>query len=244
MDATVLGIVQQAMLEIGLPKPNEAVTSSDLTVQQFVALFNSAGNEMVVGNNWNKLVKEYTITTVADQDSYLLPTDYSSYIDQTIWDRTNHWPVIGVKSSQEWEQLKGGLLSSGPRTRFRINNGKFNIFPTPGVSGGTVGAVIAMEYVGTGWLQDSQKTNTYYSLAKSDSDISLFDEWLIVKFLKLKYLEAKGLDTSAAAKDFNNVWQARQGQDKGGDILSLSPRRGGMLLGFGNIPDGSWNVGS
>ena len=177
MASTVLEVIQQVMVEIGLSKPNEAVASPDLTTLQFVALLNSAGNELVVGNDWNELIKEFTFTTLDGIDSYDLPSDYSSYIDQTVWDRTNRWQVLGVKSSQEWEWMVSGVLSTGPHTRFRINGGKFQIFPTPGTLGGTIGATIAMEYVGNGWLQDASLANTYYSTAQNDSDIVLLDDW-------------------------------------------------------------------
>src|SRR5574343_1278822 len=144
---SVLSIIQQAALEMGLPKPLEAVTSQDQTVQQLVALLNSAGTEMVIGYPWEQLTKEYIITTVEGQSEYSLPSDWSYFLDQTQWDRTNHWPLLGPKTAQEWQWLKGGLLSSGPRIRYRVVGGRIELFPTDSAS-----SEIAMEYVSTNWL--------------------------------------------------------------------------------------------
>ena len=222
---SVLAIVQQAMIEMGLPKPLEAVTSQDVTVQQMVALLNSAGNEMVIGYPWEQTTKEYIIETVEGQAEYPLPSDWSYFLDQTQWDRTNHWPLLGPKSAQEWQWLKGGLLSSGPRLRYRVLAGKFQLWPTPSATNTPSGDsaqtgvfapwTLAMEYVSNRWLADANQTNTYYNMAQADTDIPLLDPWILVKFLKLKYWEAKGLDTTAYTKDFLGTWESRIGKNKG-----------------------------
>lgn len=248
---SVLAIIQQAALEMGLPKPLEAVTSQDQTVQQLVALLNSAGTEMVIGYPWEQLTKEYIITTVEGQSEYPLPSDWSYFLDQTQWDRTNHWPLLGPKTAQEWQWLKGGLLSSGPRLRYRVLGGKFQLFPTPSATntppsdntGVFAPWTLAMEYVASAWLADASVANTFYSMANSDTDVPLIDPWILVKFLKMKYWEAKGLDTRAYTKDFLQTWENRIGKNKGAPVLTLAPRQRTMLIGINNIPDGSWNVG-
>jgi len=241
----VLWCVQQSMTEMGLPKPVEVVASSDATVQQILALLNRAGADLVIGFPWEQLTKEHKIITQEDVGAYPMPSDWSYYLDQTQWDRTNHWPLLGPKSAQEWQWLKGGLLSSGPRTRYRVVGGKFEIWPIPAAgTGTTVGAELAMEYVSDAWLMDANVANTHYSSVQNDTDILLLDPWIVTAYLKLKYWEAKGLNTAAYAKDFMGTWEARIGKNKGAPMLTLAPRARTMLIGINNIPDGSWQVGS
>jgi len=248
----VLWTVQQAMVEMGLPKPAEVVLSQDATVQQMLALLNRAGNDMVLGFPWEQLTKQWILFTVDGQADYTLPSDWSYFLDQTQWDRTNHWPLLGPKTAQEWQWLKGGLLSSGPRMRYRIVSGKFEVFPTPSSintpSSGTPPGVfvpweLAMEYVADTWLKSATQANTYYASVKSDTNILLIDPWIMTAYLKLKYWEAKGLNTTAYTKDFLGTWEARIGKNKGAPMLTLAPRARTMLIGINNIPDGSWNVG-
>ena len=95
---------------------------------------------------------------------YDMPSDWSYFIDQTQWDRTNHWPLLGPKTAQEWQWLKGGLLSSGPRLRYRVVAAKFEIWPVPSPSNTPIGdsvitgvfapGTLAMEYVADTWLKD------------------------------------------------------------------------------------------
>lgn len=238
MTPNVIWVVQQAMLEMGLPKPAEAIGNADATVQQMLALLDSAGNELIQGYPWSQLTKEWVFNVTTDSNSYALPADWSYFLDQTQWDRTNHWPLLGPKTAQEWQWLKGGLLSSGPRIRYRVVGNKLEIFPTGAAS------QLAMEYVADTWLASANLNNTFYNSPTADTDILLLDPWIMVKYLKLKFWEAKGLDTSAYTKDFVGMFEARIGKNKGAPVLTLSPRARTMLIGINNIPDGSWNVGN
>jgi len=250
---SVLWVVQQAMIEMGLNKPPQVITSPDITVQQMLALLNRAGSDMVIGYPWEQLTKEYLFNTAncavrTDPNSVSimvqpLPSDWSYFLDQTQWDRTNHWPLLGPKTAQEWQWLKGGLLSSGPRIRYRVVGGNLELFPGAFPPAQPY-SDIAMEYVADTWLESASQQNTFYSQVQSDEDLVLFDPWVISAYLKLKYWEAKGLDTSAYSKDFVNVWEARIGKNKGAPVLTLAPRARSMLIGINNIPDGSWNVGT
>jgi hypothetical protein len=198
---------------------------------------------MVIGYPWEQLTKEWTFTTVPTTgkvQAYALPSDWSYFLDQTQWDRTNHWPLLGPKTAQEWQWLKGGILSSGPRLRYRVVGGKMELFPADSSNGAT----IAMEYVADTWLADAAVANTFYSDVRADDNLLLLDPWVMTAYLKLKYYEAKGLDTTAYRDDFLNVWNARLGQNKGAPVLTLAPRPRTMLIGINNIPDGSWNVGN
>lgn len=235
---TVIQTIQQAMSEIGLPKPTTAVSNTEVTVQQFVGLLNRCGNEMLVGYPWEQMCKEWTVPTVAGQAQYDLPTDWNYFLDQTQWDRTNHWPLLGPKSVQEWQWIKSGAISSGPRTRFRVYGAKFEIFP----AASTPPQTIVMDYISINWLMDSNNPTLLYSSPVNDSDIILFDPWVVVSFLKLKFKEEKGLDTTAAQKDFSVVWEARIGKNKGGPILSLTPLPALPFIGIQNVPDGNWGL--
>ena len=235
---SVLWVVQQASMEMGLSKPVDAVANSDLTVQQLVALLNRAGMEMSLGFPWQQLTKEWNLSLVEGQSGYSVPDDWNYFLDQTQWDRTNNWPLLGPKTAQEWQWLKGGFTPSGPRLRYRVVGGKFDVFPSEGIGG----LNIVMEYVSDAWLADSATANTFYSSIQADEDIVLFDPWVIVAFLKLKFWEAKGLDTTAYTKDFMGIWEARVSKNKGAPILSLAPMPSSHLLNMGNVPDTGYGV--
>jgi hypothetical protein len=56
----------------------------------------------------------------------------------------------------------------------------------------------------------------------------------------VKWLEAKGFDSSAATRDFMVQYDIRTGSSKGANILNMAAQRGGYpYIGIGNLPDSS-----
>ncbi len=69
------------------------------------------------------------IAIVFSQTKYSMPVDYDRQIDKTHWDKTQHWSMLGPETAQQWEWLTSGYISSGPRVRYRIFGGTFQIWP-------------------------------------------------------------------------------------------------------------------
>jgi hypothetical protein len=99
-----------------------------------------------------------------------------------------------------------------------------------------------MEYVTKNWVQKATVPITYDELVTADGDSILYHPWLIIKFLKLKFYELKGFDTTAPQADFMRVFQSMSGKSKGAPVLSLTPYTSPVFIGPWSIPDGSWSV--
>lgn len=240
MRDTVLEIVKQVSRELGIPVPSAAVSALDTSTQQIVGLLKSAGYELSLFYNWEYLTEEWAPTIVDGTDNYALPSDFVYFLDQTQWDRTNRWPLLGPKSAQEWQWLKGGLLSSGPRIRYRLKNNKLYLHPVPSSA-----LNIRMEYIRNSWIEKTpQGSEVYKSTITADTDIPLHNFWMLVKYVKLKFWTAKGFDTVAYTNEFVTVFDSLTGKDKGAPILSLAPRTAPLLVGYHSVPDGNWNTGA
>ena len=234
---TALQVLNQTAGELGLPQAQTVVGLSDVQSTQLLALLNSAGNELMLYYPWEQFVKEWEFTTVPAQDTYDLPDDYNYFRDQTQWDRTNHWPLLGPKSAQEWAWLKGSLVAPLPRLRYRIADNKFKLYPPPGSPNFT----LAMEYISKNWVtQNLLETD----MITQDADILQYNPWLLVKFVKFKFYELKGFSTAGVNGDFMRVFNNLTGKDTGAEKLSLAPIRTSPFIGPWSIPDGSWNVGA
>jgi len=239
---TAKAIVDQLVAELGLiPTPSLVGVSGQTEVQssQILALMNSAGNELNTYYPWQQFAKEFTVTMVPGQSAYPLPDDYKYFTDQTQWDRTNHWPLSGPKSAQEWAFLKGSLVAGFPQLRFRVMQDKFVVFPTPTSD---TPFNLAMEYIIKFWVSDSSSLPATKEMASADSDVVWYDPWLIIKFTKLKFYELKGFDTTALQGDFVRTFNSLTGKDTGAPILNLAGMQAEYLLGIKNIPDGNWGI--
>ncbi len=235
---TALQVLQQTAGELGLTQPVTIAGATDVQTIQLISLLNSAGNELQMYYPWEQFTREWDFMTVDGQGDYPLPDDWAYFRNQTQWDRTNHWPLLGPKSPQEWAWLKGALVAALPRQRFRVADNLLKIWPIPGADNI---ANFSMEYISKMWILDSDLV-TEKAMITADADTLRYNPWLLIKFVKFKFYELKGFPTSGVQGDFMRVFNSLTGKDVGGKILSLSPQLTSPYLGPQSIPDGSWNV--
>lgn len=235
---SAIDILNQVYGELGIPKMQTVVDEDPQNTQMLSAL-NVAGSELLTYYPWEQFQKTWEFALEADKGSYDLPSDWKYFIDQTQWDTTNHWPLLGPKSPAEWAWLKGGLLASFPRMRYRIKNNKIEFFPVPAANSEFT---MSMEYVSGNWVQAPGQPEPSHSVVKNDGDIIWYDPWLANKYTKLKWTQLKGFDPTAAQADFLRLYNALMGKDTGAQVLSLVPQRTPFFIGPWSIPDGNWNV--
>ena len=173
---------------------------------------------MVTLFDWEKLRGEHSITTTAqDTGEYPLPDDFSHMIDQTNWERNESVPVYGPLSAQQWAYLEGrNLVTSTIYVSFRLFDGKYNVFPQPPPTD----LEIFFEYQSRNWLTSASAPEDTFEQIQTGSDIVSYEPFLIIKYLKLKFLTAKGFDTAAAAQDFQGAFNSWTGKDKGNQVLN------------------------
>ena len=222
MLGTAIQVIRQASVELGLPVPLEAAATREQQPAQMLGLLNAAGNELCRMFEWQFLRKTARILLVAGQKEYALPPDFSKLLNQTLWEESNVFNVIGPVSNRAWAYLTNSVTLA-PEYCFVIKDRKFQFMPVPGADGSGTGN-INYDYISEGWVQDGNDPNVFKSFITADADVLQFDFWLLVKFLKLKTWEAKGLDTTTLRDDFMRTFYDVTGQDKGAAVLMLTQR--------------------
>jgi hypothetical protein len=243
-NSSVLEIVAQAFDELGLyPRPTLAVTGSDALTNQMTALYTAVGQMLVKRRTWRWLLRQHTITTPASGTipvTYPLPSDYARPVNQTEWDKTNHWPLMGPMTPQQMQTMQSGIISNGPRIKFRLINDRIEMFPAPGQN-----QIFVLNYISKGWVvhdeSGSGNPDAYEYLTKpvADDDWSVFDDRLMVAGIKMKFFQAKGFDATAYADDFQTLLDDALAQDSGAQKLTLAADPSTYLINTTNIPDGN-----
>jgi hypothetical protein len=241
-----LDMAQMVADEIGISRPT-AMTGTDPATRQIAALINREGRAQMKGFAWSALQFVTTITTVADQAAYAVPTDFDRYLPDTQWDRTNVWQIAGPDTPQMDRYRRESLVgNTTPRRIFRQVGygvvsgrvgGKISIFPTPTVDGDT----LAYEYISQCWGVDSTGATPKAALT-ADADLPVLDPQILVLGAKWRWLSAKGLDAEVAKMDFDQYVTSCKAQDNGMADISLGEYALPPLIGLGNIADGSWNL--
>lgn len=227
-------ILNRAAAEVGKAPVLDPYASADEVFQQMQYLLNTAGEELMQAYPWEFLVRSHQITTVEGQTTYPLPDDFGYMINQTGWEKSQNIALGGPLSAQEWTYLKGRDLASNTLyASFRIAQGEFNIYPDPP----PVGLDINFEYISTRWVTSGSLPVIYQDAVIKGSDHPMYDKTLITRYVKLKYLESAGFDTTKAQDDFAQSFSFLTGFDKGASIVNAGGRRSYPYLTMNNSPD-------
>jgi hypothetical protein len=161
---------------------------------------------------------------------YANPADFDRAIDRTQWDKSKHWEMLGPETAQQWQWLKSGYISTGPRMRFRRLGGFFQTWPPIAAN-----ELLGMEYVSKNWAMDNAGTGK--SSFTADTDTCVFPDRLMVLGLKKKYFEIKGFDVTALTQDYMMHLNIAKGEDKGAPTLSFAPQISQVLISIAQVPD-------
>jgi hypothetical protein len=167
---------------------------------------------------------------VLAQTAYDLPFDFEAITDRTQWDKTKHWEALGPEDAQQWQWLKSGYISTGPRIRWRILDNQFQVWPPMNTQ-----EYLGWEYKSNGWARGADgSVKTSFT---ADSDTTVLNDRLMVLFTKMKYWGIKGFDTTVVSQDYQRVLSIAKANDKGAANLSFAPYPSKVLIGWANIPD-------
>lgn len=145
---TVLALAQACAKRLQIASPSSFVSSTDNNMILLKAVMEQAVQELRDEYPWPELQREYTFTLATSTANYALPGDINSVQCETLWNRTQHWPLIGPIDAVDWQLLKSGAIANFPRQRFRVKGWQTNQFyidPTPDST--LNGQTIAYEYI-------------------------------------------------------------------------------------------------
>ena len=217
---------------------NQAIDLSAVSTQWQITGYNINQDTNVL--SVNNTTKDIVMTQMAagtgsgnivlSQTAYDLPPDFETITDRTQWDKSKHWEALGPESAQQWQWLKSGYISTGPRIRWRILDNQFQIWPPMNTN-----EYLGWEYRSKGWARSS--TGEVKNSFTQDSDTTVFDDRLMVLYTKLKYFQVKSFDTTALNQDYMRYLSVIKANDKGAPNLSFAPYPSKVLIGYANIPD-------
>lgn len=218
--ASTSGIVAGTFMVTGLGIPQDCYVQSVDSANQ-------------VTLNQNATVTATASQLVFAQTKYTMPSDYDRLINRTQWDKSKHWEMLGPETAQQWQWIKSGYIATGPRVRWRVLGGYFQIWPALNTS-----EYLGLEYTSKNWARDS--TGAPKDGMTQDSDTSIFSDRMMVIGTKLKYFEIKGFDTTALKRDFDSEFEIRMSTEQGAATLSMAPRLSQVLVGPENVPDSGY----
>jgi hypothetical protein len=181
------------------------------------------------------------------QDTYPGPADFDRYINQTWWDRTNRWALMGPDSPQVDQWHRSGIVTIGPRRHFRqigyegltqatgsVNN--YRIWPPPGATDTPINLVY--EYISVNCVLSA--TLVPQPKFQADTDFPVLDENMMILGAKWRMWQIKGFDYSSMQAEYVDYVDRKYANDGGAKTLSLPGVRANMLVTSGLVQDGNF----
>lgn len=181
------------------------------------------------------------VELVIARDTFAVPDDFKWFANQTMWDRTNHWQLVGPMSPQADQWMRSGIVPTGPRRRWRqvgADPVNWRLWPPP-TAANDYPATLVFEYNSKYWASTAGGVRKQWMT--DDTDFPVIDAQAIILHTKWRWLQAKNMayaPQQAEALDFEARLAARDG---GSPDLSLAKNRGNFyLINTENIADGNW----
>jgi hypothetical protein len=198
-------------------------------------LMQTAGEELILSYPWSAMTRRHSFVTDGSGE-YPLPDDYLYMIEQTGWDASWDRPLAGPLTPQEWVYISE-RMDTPIRAMFRLQDGIMTLLHDQ------TGKTISFEYMSRNWISPATTPDETTDTLQQGSDIPLYDRTLFSRYLKVKWLDAKGFDSSKAQDDFNQMFNFLTSKDKSAPVLfagggGFGPR----LLGYANIPDTGYGM--
>lgn len=184
---TLLTIVQDASVILGLPEPSAVASSTDPATKKLLRYANQAGRELMRYHDWQNLIieQEFTSLNQETQTNAIPPNDYDRLVyNAMVWDRTSHLQLAGPTPQRYWSLIQSGI-SSGISGYWRLIGNQMHILPVM-----DAGHTLAFEYISKRWAQSS--LGMLQDKFQADTDTSLLSEDLLTLEIIWRFRQSRG----------------------------------------------------
>lgn len=233
----VLGLLQAAALEMGIPSPSAYNSDTKL-----LNLLYSVSRKLRNTRIFPQQKRTQTVTLVAGTYEYAVAADFYAGLLGTQFDQTNRWELVGPLSDSEWNyRLYGPGSANAGRNAYRVFGPTATQVTTSKIlkfdPNTFVAATVSFDYI-TGsmfYTSGAALSTTLKEAAAADSDLPMFDDDLLISGLKAAYKKEVGLQEWQPDEDeFNRLLEAAETRFTGSYRGSFINRSGSGEMYFRN----------
>lgn len=243
VEASVSITTHDADLTPLLTSPTAYVVSSTAiptSARARLAAYSAPNGVITMDSEATATLSDQSLTV--SRDTYPVPADFDTFINDTQWDRGNHWRLQGPASPQFDEWLRSGIVTTGPRRWFRqVGRGLdvFRLWPPPGTN--DVPGPLAYEYLSNYWAADASANPK--AAFTADTDTCIFPDRTVVEGIKWRFFAAKGFDYSASFAIWQRQVDLAIARDGGSPTLNMTRRKWPVFISPANVQDGNFPGG-
>ncbi|MGO4125718.1 hypothetical protein AB4Z01_15055 [Inquilinus sp. YAF38] len=228
---SLLTIVQDVALEVGVTPPSAVVGSPDLQVRQLQRIMQKEAAELAKRSNWTRLILPFEFTTVAGMPQPgALPAEMNRFSPgRAMWRIDMFRPVLGPLTPEEWAAAISRPVSPGLWGYWRVIGEDLNIYPAP-----AAGQTVRGEVVSANWCIHAGDPVTYGDRWTADDDTARLDEELMTLGGIWRWRQTKGLDYAEDMATYER--QVEQAAARNGGMKDIN-----MSASRARFPDFNWS---
>lgn len=215
---TVLSVVSNACLVLGMDQPDVLMTSTDREYQELARLANDTARMIAEDYDWQRLQQVATITGNAVDEAFDLPDDFDRMVQpSSMWSSRWTWALDKIPSSDQWleMQVTPYTFTYG---NWIIYGGQFHVLPI---------------------MADAEITKFFYITDKivkadagalqtgfvADDDVFRLDERLLELGIIWRSKKDKGLQFDIAKAEYDDLFAKKAKRDGGSQAIVSGNRR-------------------
>ena len=199
----ILHICQEAASLAAAQRPVDLFNEDSQQEAVFLSVARDTLDSLLRYGDWQELVREGCLRTVGRKTSYLISDfcpDFYSLVNNTIYIKNAQEQVLGAITPEEWMREKY-FNCPGADIKFKLQNGMINFLTPP-----ADGLKIVFQYRSNNIVMDGG-TFEEKSILSKNSDIPIFDEYVVKLGILWRWYRRNGLDYT---EEFNEYERERK----------------------------------
>ena len=224
---TILEICREVADLAATKRPDDLFNTSSQQNSIFLSVAKSTLDSLLRFGNWQELTKEGCLQTVIGKKQYIIRDiipDFYCLLNNTVYVKDSKEQIIGAVTPEQW--MKDKYFSAvGGEVKFKIQNGRFIFLNEPQSR-----VKIVFQYRSDNIVWDF-KTFEEKNVLNSNTDVPIFDEYLVKLGILWRWLKRSGLDYSEEYAEYQHELKKRFGS-------GLATRDINLATGPDNLGEG------
>ena len=203
---TILEICREVADLAAVKRPDDLFNTSSQQNSIFLSVAKSTLDSLLRYDNWQELTKEGCLRTISGKKQYIIKDyipDFYCLLNNTVYVKDGNERVIGSLTPQQWLQEKCFCTCGG--VKFKIQNGRFIFLNEPAIP-----VKIVFQYRSDNIVWDFNSFEEKNVLS-SNTDIPIFDEYLVKLGILWRWYKRSGLDYSEEYAEYQHELKKRFG---------------------------------
>lgn len=215
---TILEICREVADLAAVKRPDDLFDNGGQQNNIFLSVAKSALDSLLRYGNWQELTKEGCIRTIQGKKQYIICDyipDFYCILNNTIYIKDINEKLIGATTSEQWMKDKYFSACSGS-IKFKIQNGRLMFLNEP-----TARVKIVFQYRSNNIVWDF-KTFEEKNVLEANTDVPIFDEYLVKLAILWRWQKRSGLDYSEEYAEYQQELKKRFGSGLATKDINLS----------------------